>query len=101
MNEYLKKKKQSFFAPELSNTVNLLGNILGSVIKKQEGLSYFNKVEKIRFLSKASKNSKDINTKEKAFNKLKKTIINLNPSESLVIARSFTQFLNFAQSQNL
>jgi len=96
MNEYLKKKKQSFFAPELSNTVNLLGNILGSVIKKQEGLSYFNKVEKIRFLSKASKNSKDINTKEKAFNKLKKTIINLNPSESLVIARSFTQFLNLS-----
>jgi hypothetical protein len=43
MNDYRKRKKQSFFAPELSNTVNLLGNILGSVIKKQEGFTYYNK----------------------------------------------------------
>ena len=96
MNDYLKRKKQSFFAPELSNTVNLLGNILGSVIKKQEGLIYYNKVEKIRSLSKASKNSKNINVIDKAFKKLQKTIINLNPRESLIVARSFSQFLNLS-----
>ena len=45
---------------ELSKTIHLLGKILGLVIKEQEGSQIFNKVEKIRVLSKASrgKNSK-------------------------------------------
>ena len=36
----------------LRDDVRLLGNILGNVIKKQEGLPFFNLVEKIRKLSK-------------------------------------------------
>ena len=33
-------------SPTLSKTVHLLGEILGLVIKEQEGFSLFNKVEK-------------------------------------------------------
>ena len=33
---------------KLSSTIHLLGEILGNVIKKQEGLLIFNKIEKIR-----------------------------------------------------
>ena len=40
---------------ELSSTIHLLGEILGNVIKEQEGLSIFNKIEKIRSLSKSSR----------------------------------------------
>ena len=39
----------------LRDDVRLLGNILGNVIKKQEGLPFFNLVEKIRKLSKAKR----------------------------------------------
>jgi len=35
---------------ELSKIVSLLGKILGSVIKEQEGISLYNKIEKIRSL---------------------------------------------------
>ena len=41
----------------LRDDVRYLGNILGRVIKKQEGESFFNLVEKVRKLSKANKNS--------------------------------------------
>ena len=52
---------------ELSKIVSLLGKILGSVIKEQEGVSLYNKIEKIRSLSKASRGKK---TKKK--NKVKR-----------------------------
>ena len=45
--------------PKLSNTIHLLGKILGLVIKEQEGIKLFNKVEKIRILSKASRDKKN------------------------------------------
>ncbi len=83
-------------SPKLSDTVHLLGNILGSVIKEQEGSSLFNKVEKIRILSKKSRGNKNTKEVSRAFNSLKANIIKLNPKESLVIARSFSQFLNFS-----
>ena len=45
MNKFLKRKNnQTNLIPELSNTVRLLGEILGLVIKKQEGTSLFNKI---------------------------------------------------------
>ena len=81
--------------PELSKIVRLLGEILGNVIKEQEGKPYYDKVEEIRLLSKFSrgKNTQVVNNN---FIKLKSKINNLNPKESLIIARSFSQFLNFA-----
>ena len=39
----------------LREDVRLLGNILGNVIKKQEGQTFYNLVEKIRKLSKANR----------------------------------------------
>ena len=38
----------------LRNDVRYLGNILGRVIKKQEGKKFFDLVEKLRILSKAN-----------------------------------------------
>ena len=40
---------------ELSSTIHLLGEILGNVIKKQESIKIFNKIENIRSLSKFSR----------------------------------------------
>jgi len=85
---------------KLSKIVHLLGKILGLVIKEQEGTFLFNKIEKIRTLSKASrgkKNKKKIRlNKTKKFRQLKSNIRNLSARESLVIARSFSKFLNFS-----
>jgi len=80
---------------ELSSTIHLLGEILGNVIKEQEGLSIFNKIEKIRSLSKSSRggNKKIIN---KSFNELKSEISKFTPKESLIIAKSFSRFLDFS-----
>ena len=80
---------------ELSSTIHLLGDILGKVIKKQESLSIFNKIEKIRSLSKLSR-GKNIKTNNLSFNKLKKEISNLTFKESLIIAKSFSRFLDFS-----
>ena len=42
----------------LRDDVRYLGNILGRVIKEQEGESFYNLVEKIRKLSKANRRQK-------------------------------------------
>ena len=85
---------------KLSKIVHLLGKILGLVIKEQEGTFLFNKIEKIRTLSKASRGKKDkkkIRLNEtKKFRQLKSNIRNLSARESLIIARSFSKFLNFS-----
>ena len=39
----------------LKEDVRYLGNILGEVIKEQEGIKFFNLVENVRKLSKANK----------------------------------------------
>ena len=51
---------------ELSKIVSLLGKILGSVIKEQEGIALYNKIEKIRSLSK----DKMIESRRKKFTKI-------------------------------
>mgnify|MGYP006120184955 FL=1 len=85
---------------ELSKNINLLGNILGKVVIEQEGIKLYNKIEQIRFLSKASrgaKNKKKIKLNEtKKFRQLISSIKKLNSKESLIIARSFSKFLNFS-----
>ena len=76
----------------LREDVSHLGNILGNVIKEQEGIKFFNLVEKVRKLSKANK----INLKNKnSFNKLIKTVKNTNPIDTLRLTRAFTHFINF------
>ena len=96
----VKKIKYKIANLELSKIVSLLGKILGVVVKEQEGLRLYNKIEEIRSLSKASrgtKNKKKIKLNEtKKFRQLIATINKLKPKESLVIARSFSKFLNFS-----
>jgi len=95
-----KTKYKKVATLKLSKIVHLLGKILGLVLKEQEGISFFNKIEKIRLLSKKSrgkKNTQKIRLNEtKKFRQLKSNIRKLSSRESLVIARSFSQFLNFS-----
>jgi len=96
----VKKVKYKIANIELSKIVSLLGKILGVVIKEQEGSLLYNKIEEIRSLSKASrgtKSKKKIKLNEtKKFRQLISKINKLKPRESLVIARSFSKFLNFS-----
>ena len=94
-----KRLKHKIANIELSKLVSLLGKILGVVVKEQEGKLLYNKIEQIRYLSKASRGAKSkqkIKLNEtKQFRKLISSISKLNPSQSLIIARSFSKFLNF------
>ena len=76
----------------LRDDVRYLGNILGRVIKKQEGESFFNLVEKIRLMSKA--NTKNQNDKNR-FKKITSEIQKLKPIKIFKLARAFTHFMNF------
>jgi len=95
-----KTKYKNLAILKLSKIVHLLGKILGLVIKEQEGTYFFNKIEKIRLLSKTSRGSMNkiiIRLNEtKKFRQLISTIDKFRPKESLVIARSFSKFLNFS-----
>ena len=59
---------------ELSKTIHLLGKILGLVIKEQEGSLIFNKIEKIRVLSKASRGNNSKKNINNYFKQLKSEI---------------------------
>ena len=76
----------------LREDIRYLGNILGEVIKEQEGIKFFNLVEKVRKLSKANK----INLKNKnSFKKLVKKVRNSNSIDTLRLTRAFTHLINF------
>ena len=96
----VKKINHKIASIKLSKIVSLLGKILGIVVKEQEGIVLYNKIEEIRALSKASrgtKNKKKIKLNEtRKFRQLISKINKLKPKESLVIARSFSKFLNFS-----
>ena len=72
--------------------VRYLGDLLGRVIKKQEGQSFFNLVEKIRLLSKA--NNSNSNNK-KRFKKIISEINKLSSPNIFKLCRAFTHFMNF------
>ena len=76
----------------LRDDVRYLGNILGKVIKEQEGQKFFDLVEKVRKLSKANKTS--INTKQ-TNRKVIKAIQDLDPKNTFKLTRAFTHFMNF------
>ena len=75
----------------LRENVRYLGNILGKVIKEQEGQKFFELVEKVRKLSKANKTN--INNKQ-SYRKVVRTIKNLNPKNTFKVTRAFTHFMN-------
>ena len=76
----------------LREDVRYLGNILGQVIRAQEGQKFFSLVEKVRKLSKANKvnpNSKKLNTD------VINTIKRLDSKNTLRLTRAFSHFMNF------
>ena len=76
----------------LREDVRYLGDILGRVIKKQEGEKFFKLVEDTRLLSKANnfnKSSKD------PFKNIIKKINGLNPINTFKLSRAFNHFMNF------
>ena len=76
----------------LREDVRYLGNVLGKVIKQQEGVNFFKLVEEVRRLSKA--NIANTN-KKKSFKKLSSKIKNLSTSNLFKLTRAFTHFMNF------
>ncbi len=78
--------------------VRYLGNILGRVIKEQEGQNFFELVEKVRKLSKANKTNPNTNqTNRKVIRAIKK----LSPKNSFKLTRAFTHFMNFINLADL
>ena len=76
----------------LRDDVRYLGNILGKVIKEQEGQKFFELVEKTRKLSKANKTSSNSNQTNR---KVIRAIKNLTPKNIFKLTRAFTHFMNF------
>ena len=83
---------ESIPTKSLRDDVRYLGNILGKVIKKQEGINFFRLVEDVRLLSKV--NTANTN-KRKSFQKLSNKIKNLSPINLFKLTRAFTHFMNF------
>ena len=76
----------------LREDVKYLGNILGKVIKNQEGQKFFELVDKVRKLSKANKTSLSSNQTNR---KVIRAIKNLNPKNTFKLTRAFSHFMNF------
>ncbi len=76
----------------LRDDVRYLGNILGRVIKEQEGQKFYHLVEKIRLLSKANIANK--NHKE-PFKKILDEVKKLTPNSLFKLTRAFNHFMNF------
>ncbi len=75
----------------LRENVRYLGNILGKVLKDQEGDKFFDLVEKIRKLSKANKTNQ--NSKH-SYRKIIRTIKGLNSKNTFKLTRAFSHFMN-------
>jgi len=75
----------------LRNDVRYLGNILGKVIREQEGNKIFKLVEKTRLLSKANIANKN---KKNPFRNLSKEIKKQKPKNLLKLTRAYNHFMN-------
>ena len=75
----------------LRDDVRYLGNILGKVIKKQEGSKFFKLVEKTRLISKANIANKNL---KNPFKSLSNEIKKQNPQYLLKLSRAYSHFMN-------
>jgi len=75
----------------LRNDVRHLGNILGKVIREQEGTKFFKLVEKTRLLSKANIANK---TKKNPFIILSKEIKKQSSKDLFKLTRAYNHFMN-------
>lgn len=82
----------------LSEDIHLLGDILGRVIRRQEGIEVFELEERIRALSKARR----IDNDQRIDERLQTLIRELSAAEAELVARSFTTYfelINLAEEQ--
>ncbi|MDP0590271.1 MAG: phosphoenolpyruvate carboxylase [Candidatus Endonucleobacter bathymodioli] len=75
----------------LRRNVNLLGTLLGKTIRADKGDSFFNKIEKIRQLSKAGRAGSDEDRKS-----LLTLLHELSDDELVPVTRAFSHFLNLS-----
>jgi phosphoenolpyruvate carboxylase len=75
----------------LREDIRHLGNILGKVLKDQEGDKFFELVEKVRKLSKANKTNLN---NQNSFGKIIRTIKNISPKNTFKLTRAFSHFMN-------
>ncbi len=75
----------------LREDIRLLGTFLGRVIKDQEGLVFFEIVEKFRLLSKNTLSDKN---KTRIFSKISKEVKKLSPNNTYKLTRAFSHILN-------
>src|SRR5690606_21410461 len=73
---------------QLRNDVRTLGTLLGEMLKEQEGVTIFERVEQVRALAKRAR-SGDVRAAET----LAGTLSALPVSEALPVARAFSLFL--------
>ncbi|MDM8100792.1 phosphoenolpyruvate carboxylase [Oceanobacillus oncorhynchi] len=74
----------------LRNDVNMLGNILGEVLKLHGGTALFDKVESIREMTKSIRNEYDKDT----YQTLKREISNLEPPLRQQVIRAFSIYFH-------
>ncbi|MDP0562900.1 MAG: phosphoenolpyruvate carboxylase [Candidatus Endonucleobacter sp. (ex Gigantidas childressi)] len=75
----------------LRRNVNLLGTLLGRTIRADKGDSFFNKIEKIRQLSKAGRDGSDEDRQS-----LLTLLHELSDDELVPVSRAFNHFLNLS-----
>jgi phosphoenolpyruvate carboxylase len=75
---------------KLKKDINLLGDLLGQIVKEQAGEQVFNLIESIRRLSKLT-----LEDDHNAQQELLKLLEELTPDLFVPISKAFNQFLNF------
>jgi phosphoenolpyruvate carboxylase len=75
----------------LRDDVRLLGELLGETLRRQEGQATFDRVERVRALSKKARGGSDAD-----FATLTRLLEQMPVDEALPVARAFSQFLNLA-----
>ncbi len=85
-----KSDKNHLYSTQVKLDIETLGDILGQVIKEQEGLRSFELVEKIRHISIQSR----IQGSKEFLDELFLIIRHLNAQDSVLVSRAFGHFLN-------
>lgn len=90
-------------AERLSEDINLLGNLLGKVIRRQAGVEVYRKEEDVRSLAKVRRTEDDAEVREETTAAITTLVNNISLAELEAVARAFTiyfQLINLAEDQH-
>ena len=76
----------------LRDDVRLLGELLGETLRRDEGITHFERVERVRALAKLTRTG----TGDEDFENLADEMRSMPVDAALPVARSFAHFLNLA-----